>query len=164
MFLEPFGAKIEKRLGHFCLWVYNFEFFFGGSPHLLAPLVKRNKLDLKKSFFRDTLIYTISSHHQVPNSSPPSTCILYKVYCAVYSIFWAFNKQHMIYTTPSHHQVLNPSPPSTCRVFIKYSIFYTTQVTENIPQYEPTHPHLQTVSRMCTIQKMLCTKQCIVDM
>ena len=36
--------------------VYNFDFFFGGSPRLLAPLVKRNKLNFKKSFFRDTLM------------------------------------------------------------------------------------------------------------
>ena len=54
-------AKIEKVLEFFSLWVYNFEFSFGGSPHLYAPLVKRHKQNLEKSVFRDTLLFNLQS-------------------------------------------------------------------------------------------------------
>ena len=44
------GQK-TKTAGIFCLWVYNFEFSFGGSPHLYAPLVNCHKQNKKKLFF-----------------------------------------------------------------------------------------------------------------
>ena len=37
-------------------WVYKREFFFGGSPQLLAPLVKRYKQNFEKSVLWDTLL------------------------------------------------------------------------------------------------------------
>ena len=52
-------AKKRKWLVFFCLWVYNFEFFFGGSTHLYAPLVNSHKQNSKKSFFRDTLVIRV---------------------------------------------------------------------------------------------------------
>ena len=42
-FWAVFPATWQNKLtslANFCLWVFNFEFLFGGFSHLLAPLVK----------------------------------------------------------------------------------------------------------------------------
>ena len=49
MFLEPYGALFTLLKGQ--NWKKAGTFLFMGSPHLLAPLVKSNKQNLKKSFF-----------------------------------------------------------------------------------------------------------------
>ena len=90
-FLPSLKAKKRKQLGHFCLWVYNFEEEkFGGSPHLFAPLAKGYKQNLEKKCFLGLTTYDGSGAPNVGGvgQGQEHHCLLLALHCEIRLWSW----------------------------------------------------------------------------